>query len=170
MGEYLAFKRSPTKMCEEIRRKAYKRLRPEELAEAIRLRAEGVPISNLAQKFTISERQLHRILKQESTKLSQQMNPSEIEPQTHLQPTQRHIQSVIQEHHSAWIFEELLNDPHVTLESLAVGLQLYFGLEVSQSTIWRHIRCGGLESHGFPGYTKSTEDNQSQNQGIQMTD
>ena len=46
-------------MCEEIKRKQYKRLKPEELEEAIRLRADGVPIANLAQRFSISERQLH---------------------------------------------------------------------------------------------------------------
>lgn len=146
-------------MCEEIKRKQYKRLKPEELEEAIRLRADGVPIANLAQRFSISERQLHRILKQESTKMSQSLNPAEIEPNQEVQaPKQNHIQSVIQEHHSAWIYEELLNDPHVTLESLVAGLQTYFGLEVSSSTIWRHIRRGGLESHGFPGHTKTTDD------------
>lgn len=146
-------------MCEEIKRKQYKRLKPEELEEAIRLRADGVPISNLAQRFSISERQLHRILKQESTKMNQSLNPAEMEPNQEVPTTkQRHVQSVIQEHHSAWIYEELLNDPHVTLDSLAAGLQSYFNLEVSQSTIWRHIRCGGLEAHGFPGHTKNTDE------------
>lgn len=145
-------------MCEEIKRKAYKRLSHEELDEAIRLRSEGIPISNLAQRFSISERQLHRILKQESNKMSQTLNPVDIEPnQDQHEPKQSHIQSVIQEHHSAWIYEELLYDPHVTLDSLVYGLQKCFGLEVSQSTIWRHIRKGGLEAQGFPGYTKSDD-------------
>ena len=142
-------------MCEEIRRKAYKRLLPEELQEAIQLRSEGVPISSLAQRYSISERQLHRVLKQEANKVAQPL-PTEVEPQH-----QKHVQGVLQEHHSAWLFEELVNDSKVTLESLAEGLKLYFGLDVSQSTIWRHIKMGGLEAHGFPGYTKKTEEEQA---------
>jgi hypothetical protein len=72
----------------------------------------------------------------------------------------RHIQPFIQEFHSAWIFEELLKDPHFSLEQIASGLKAYFGLDVSCSTIWRHIRGGALESHGFPGFTRPPSDHQ----------
>ena len=136
---------------QELRRKPYKRLKPEEIMEASRLRSEGVSVSALAHQFGVSERQLHRILKNQTTQPA-------IMDQALLQPKPKHAQSVLQEHHSAWIFEELHADPHVTLEHIASGLAAYFGITVSPSTIWRHIRKGGLEDHGFPGFTKEQPD------------
>lgn len=133
---------------QELKRKPYKRLKREEIMEAARLRTEGVSVSTLAHQFGVSERQLHRILKNQASQ--QPITDAALMPGT----KQKHIQSVLQENHSAWIYEELQADPHVTLEHLAAGLLAYFGISVSQSTIWRHIRKGGLEEHGFPGHTK----------------
>jgi hypothetical protein len=89
---------------------------------------------------------LHRVLK------SQPKEPVSVRG--------RHIQPFIQEFHSAWIFEELHNDPHLGLDHIASGLRTYFNLDVSCSTIWRHIRGGALEAHGFPGFTRPPNDHQ----------
>jgi hypothetical protein len=129
---------------EELRRKAYKRLSSEELIEVTRLHNDGAPTVTLAQQFQVSERQLHRILKNP---------PKELTPLR-----SRHAQPFIQAFHSAWIYEELIQDPHFSLDQIASGLRVYFGLNVSCSTIWRHIRGGALESHGFPGFTRSISD------------
>ena len=128
----------------EIQRKAYKRLTQEEQSEVLRLHSEGIAVSALAQHFSISERQLHRIIK-----LSQN-NDSQIPKNT------KKPQTVLKDHHSAWIYEELLVDPNVTLSYLVFGLECFFGLKVSQSTLWRHIHGGALEAHGFPGFTKQS--------------
>jgi hypothetical protein len=129
---------------EELRRKPYKRLSHEELLEATRMHQQGTATSVIAQQFQISERQLHRVLKNQ---------PTEPSP-----PRPRHVQPFIQEFHSAWIFEELLHDPHLGLDYIADGLRTYFNLDVSTSTIWRHIRGGALEAHGFPGFTRQPSD------------
>jgi AraC-like DNA-binding protein len=138
---------------EELRRKPYKRLSREELVEAARLHGEGAPVSLLAQQFQISERQLHRVLKN-------QANASILPPDVRdAAPARaRRVQPFLQEFHSAWIYEELLSDPHITLDHIASGLRSYFNLDVSNSTIWRHIRGGTLEHHGFPGYTRLNAD------------
>ena len=137
-------------MC-EINRKAYRRLTPEEVQQVLQIRSEGVPVSAIAQQFDISDRQIHRILNQRT----RSEGGETVEPSgKHTKGQQCHLR----EQHSAWIYEELLNDPSITLESLAMGLKMYFNIDVSLSTIWRHIRCGGLEAQGFPGYTKTTED------------
>jgi hypothetical protein len=137
---------------DELKRKPYKRLSPDELMAATRSHLEGIPVSTLAQQFQISERQLHRLLKNQSTASNLSLEIPEASPRS------RHVQPFIQEFHSAWLFEELVNDPRVTLDHLAAGLNGYFNLDVSTSTIWRHIRGGGLEGHGFPGFTRSSED------------
>jgi hypothetical protein len=129
---------------EELRRKPYKRLSHEELVEATRLHEQGMATSVIAQQFEISDRQLHRLLKNQPT-----------DPPL---PRARHVQPFIQEFHSAWLFEELLHDPHVSLDHLAAGLRAYFSLDVSTSTIWRHIRGGALEGHGFPGFTRPSSE------------
>jgi hypothetical protein len=129
---------------EELRRKPYKRLSHDELVEAIHLHEQGTATAVIAQQFQISERQLHRLLKNQ---------PTETPP-----PRTRHVQPFIQEFHSAWIFEELLQDPHSSLDHIAAGLRTYFNLDVSTSTIWRHIRGGALEAHGFPGFTRQSSD------------
>jgi hypothetical protein len=89
---------------------------------------------------------LHRVLKNQ--------------PKETTSPRNRHVQPFIQEFHSAWIYEELLNDPHLSLEHIASGLHAYFNLDVSCSTIWRHIRGGALEAHGFPGFTRAQAEGQ----------
>ena len=134
---------------QELHRKQYKRLKPDEIAEAARLRAEGIAVAALAQQFEISERQLHRVLK------NQMAGPPIGNP---FIQKGKHGQSSLQEHHSAWINEELLSDPHVTLDYLASGLAAYFGVNVSTSTIWRHIKGGGMEAQGFPGHTRPVDE------------
>jgi transposase len=135
-----------------LERKPYKRLSREEFSEVLRLRKDGIAVSALADQFQISERQLHRLLK------------SQIEGSPLLSPSQgsaaraRQLQGSIQQFHSAWIYEELITNPRVPLDNLVEGLKAYFGLEVSTSTVWRHIRGGGLENQGFPGFTRMNED------------
>jgi transposase len=128
-----------------LKRKPYKRMTPEEVQAAARAHAEGLPVATLASQFQVSERQLHRILKN-------QANPADLPPDVPAKP--RHIPAYIQEFHSAWLYEELILDSRVTLDYLAEGLKGYFNLDVSTSTVWRHIRGGSLEAHGFPGFTK----------------
>jgi hypothetical protein len=130
----------------ELRRKPYKRLSPDELAEVTRLHEAGTSTSALAQQFQMSERQLHRVLKNQ--------------PKEAASARSRHLQPFIQEFHSAWIYEELRNDPHLSLDHVASGLRAYFNLDVSCSTIWRHIRGGALEAHGFPGFTRPPNERQ----------
>jgi hypothetical protein len=125
---------------ETLHRKAYKRLTPDEIAEIAARHSDGTPLSALAQEFHVSERQLHRILKQQ--------------PRDPTAQRSRHIQPFIQDFHSAWIYEELKTDPHSSLDHIASGLRTYFDLNVSCSTVWRHIRGGTLEAHGFAGYTR----------------
>jgi hypothetical protein len=129
---------------EKLNRKPYKRLTPDELSEICRLYKNGTPLPNLAQRFGISERQLHRVIK----------------PHPEEQTTQRsgRLLPFIQEFHSAWIYEELLDNPHYSLDHIASGLRTYFDLNVSCSTVWRHIRGGTLEAHGFSGYTRRGSD------------
>lgn len=127
-----------------LHRKPYKRLSKDEIVNIIRLRNDGLSVSSLAVQFNISERQIHRILKQEPK------NDSSEEQPKHAANTQ-----ILQNHHSAWLFEELNNDPHITLESLATGLHNYFDIDVSTSTIWRHIRNGGMKAHGFEGFARN---------------
>lgn len=141
---------------QELRRKPYKRLTQEDIQEAVHLRANGVAVSCIATQLQVSERQLHRVLKNQANAVMGE--PTGII----MPPKSKHVHGVIQENHSAWIFEELHVDPHITLESLANGLLIYFGLTVSPSTIWRHIRGGGLEEHGFPGFTKIAEEQPEQ--------
>jgi hypothetical protein len=131
-----------------VKRKPYKRMSPDEVLAASRAHAEGLPVSTLAQQFQISERQLHRLLKNQS-------NAPDLPPEA--PPRPRRVPAFIQEFHSAWLFEELVLDNRVTLDYLADGLKGYFNLDVSTSTIWRHIRGGTLEAHGFPGFTKEGE-------------
>jgi hypothetical protein len=144
--------KKPAQM-EEIHRKTYKRLSRDELLEITKLHGEGSPVSSLAQQFQISERQLHRILKNQAN--SGRLPPVLTDPAA---PRNRHTQPSLQEFHSAWIYEELLADPHVTLDHIGAGLRSYFNLDVSNSTIWRHIRGGTLENHGFPGHTRANAD------------
>lgn len=131
-------------LMDPLHRKPYKRLQKDEIIDIIRLRNEGLSVSSLAIQFNISERQIHRVLKQDPKTDANEEN----------QPKHTASPSLLQNHHSAWLYEELLSDPHITLDSLSNGLYNYFNLEVSPSTVWRHIRNGGMKAHGFDGLSK----------------
>jgi hypothetical protein len=133
-------------MEEALWRKPYKRLSRDELLEIVRLHGEGIPVSFLAVQFQSSERQLHRIVKDQAAGPVAQTDTDE--------RCNRRMQPFLQEFHSAWIYEELVANPHISMDLIADGLRTYFNIDVSNSTIWRHIKGGTLERHGFPGYTR----------------
>ena len=125
----------------QLKRKDYKRLSQTEIDEVLILRQNGSSVSSIANKFNSSERQIHRIVKAAATgQLNRKENSNKNED-----ILQKLNQSVLQEHHFAWISEELKSDPGITLECISERLQEEFGISISVSTIWRYQKNGFFE-------------------------
>ena len=122
---------------DELHRKPYNHVTPEQIEEMRTKKDAGISINELATEYNLSSRQIHRLL----------TNTTPITPK-------KKKESQLKLVHSAYIFEELLLNPATSNSALAAGLEQYFGLKVSTATIWRHIRSGAMEAHGFPGHTR----------------
>ena len=113
-------------------RKEYKRLTDEDIEEIINARNNGLPAAQIAQQIQCSERQVHRIIKK--SKNGEMMRKDKKE----LDVIHKLDNAVLQEHHIAWLQEELLLSPNDSLEVIAQRLNEMFHTNISVTTIWRN--------------------------------
>lgn len=123
-----------------VTRKEYKRLSKEEIEQIIEMKASGTAVSDLAHQFNSSERQIHRILNAHANGTLKDKDDKKEIP-----ITQRFDNTTLQEHHLAWMQEEMILDPEVSVESLIERMYNLFGVRPSISTIWRHIKQNTIE-------------------------
>lgn len=117
-------------------RKDYKRLTEDEIREIINQKNNGVSAAQIAQQIQCSERQIHRIIKKSTNgePIKKEKRETDI--------LQKLDNSVLQEHHLAWIQEEFNIDPNISLEILTERLNEEFNAHISVTTIWRAQKAG----------------------------
>ena len=117
-------------------RKEYKKLTDSDIQEIINSKNNGLSAAQIAQQIQCSERQVHRVLKKNSAGEAIKKTKKEMDI------IQKLDNSVLQEHHLAWIAEELYLDPNASLEIIADRLNDNFKTNISVPTLWRNQRQG----------------------------